>query len=397
MLIRHRKLCVRFRSLSSAHETAERCCRGALSAIVLLTMFVLAPGCSSSPAKPAAAGTSSSAPTTTARPAASPDVESIEDWTYDGDKGLIIRTPHFRIYTTQTEPILITRLPGFLEAAMNHYRTALPSAAANAAGGTMQPLPPPAIKLDTFVMRTRMQWERLTKQLLADKSGPYLRIPRGGFAYGGRALLFDIGTQDTMAILAHEGWHQYIQRAFAQPLPIWLDEGIASYMEGHRWSAPDGDRGSQAVFLPWANVERFDALRDAAARNELLSLSALLEAAPANLIGPGGDAGDALTYYAQVWALTHFLVEGAHGRYAAPLNKLLSDAASGNIVRSVVAVFGPDGARGLASRRGPTVFLAYFNRDLAEVESEYRAFIDQLVQPGSRGPIVEGKSPLINR
>ncbi len=375
---------------SRIHELRKRLCTSSRASLALLLALLLGTGCTSNPSKPSAQTAAAPDATTAARPAPSTSIESVEDWTYDGDKGLVIRTPHFRIYTTQTEPILIDRLPGFLEAAMNHYRTAFASASRE----SFEPLPPPSIKLDTFVLRTRTQWERLTKQLLADRSGPYLRIPRGGFAYGGRALLFDIGTHDTMAILAHEGWHQYIQRTFAQPLPIWLDEGIASYMEGHRWAAPTGNRGSLPVFMPWANTERFDALRDAAARNELASLSSLLESAPANLIGPGGDTGDALTYYSQVWALAHFLVEGADGRYRESLVKLLNDAASGNIVRTVVAVFGPDGARGLASRRGPVVFMAYFNRDLPEAETEYRAFIQRVVEPGSRGPIVEGRSPL---
>lgn len=372
-----------------------RACRqaagAAFAAVGTVVALILsgASGCASnSPAPHAAATPPAAAGGSAPRPPAPNVVESVEDWSYDGDKGLLIRTPNFRIYATQTEPILINRLPGFLEAAMSHYRTALTVPAEGAA------LPAPQLKLDTFVLRTRMQWERLTKQLLADQSGPYLRIPRGGFAYGGRALLFDIGTQDTMAILAHEGWHQFNQRTFAQTLPIWLDEGIATYMEGHRWSAPEADRGSRPVFLPWANTERFDALRDAAAKNELMPLSSLLESAPANLIGPGGDASDALTYYAQVWAMTHFLVEGAGGRYAASLNKLLHDAAAGSVARTVVAVFGPDGARGLTSRRGPVVFLAYFNRDLAEAEGEYRAFVERVVQPGSRGPVVEGRSPL---
>lgn len=363
---------------------------GAVFAASALSLGVALAGCASGGGSGTGSSTGGARAGIAAAPRPTPSgvVESVEDWTYDGDAGLVIRTPHFRVYSTQTEPILINRLPGFLEGAMAHYRTTIPAAAGSSE------LPAPPMKLDTFVLRTRMQWERLTKQFLGDNAAPYLRIPRGGYAYGGRALLFDIGTQDTMAILAHEGWHQYVQRTFRQPLPVWLDEGIAAYMEGHRWAPPTGDRGSEAVFLPWANVERFDALRDAAARGELMSLPELLASAPASLIGPGGDSGDALTYYAQVWALAHFLVEGAEGKYAEPLNTLLRDAASGEIVRRVVAVFGPDGARGLASRRGPTVFVAYFNRDLAEAEREYRAFVERVVQPGSRGPIVEGKSPL---
>lgn len=314
--------------------------------------------------------------------------ESIEPWTFDNERGIVLRTGHFRVYTTQLDPILTQRLPGFLEGALEHYRRAIPLAAG------APPLPSPPIKLDTFIMRTRPQWERLTRQLLAERAAPYLKIPRGGFAYGGRALLFDIGTHDTMAILAHEGWHQYIQRTFAQPLPIWLDEGIAAYMEGHRWSAPDAKAGSVPVFLPWANTERFDALRDAEARNDLLPLSRLLESAPGNLIGPGGDAREALTYYAQVWALVHFLIEGQGGKYRGELAALLADAAEGRVTRRLGAVFGPEGTRILSLRQGPGVFVAYFARDLHGVEREYFEFVRQVVRPGSRGPIVEGKSPI---
>ncbi|MBX3407982.1 MAG: DUF1570 domain-containing protein [Phycisphaeraceae bacterium] len=359
----------------------RRAAAACIGAVPLLLCIVACSG----PRAGAGAGAASDravAPTTATA------AESVEPWTFDNDTGAILRTAHFRVYTTQLDPILTQRLPGFLEGALRHYRGAIP----NAAGAP--PLPPPPMKLDTFIMRNRAQWERLTKQLLAERAGPYLKIPRGGFAYGGRALLFDIGTHDTMAILAHEGWHQYVQRTFAQPIPIWLDEGLAAYMEGHRWGAPDARTGSAPVFLPWANTERFDALRDAESRGELLPLSRLLESAPGNLIGPGGDAREALTYYAQVWALAHFLVEGEGGKYRHELAALLSDAAEGRVTRRLGAVFGPEGTRILSLRQGPGVFLAYFNRDLAAAEREYLDFVNAVVRPGSRGPIVEGRSPL---
>lgn len=361
----------------------------ALGVLLSLGALALAGGCASG----AGRGESASGAAGAGEPArpgtmSGAAAESIEPWMFDGDRGIVMRTGHFRVYTTQLDPILTQRLPGFLEGALEHYRRAIPLAA-----GT-SPLPYPPIKLDTFIMRTRPQWERLTRQLLAERAAPYLKIPRGGFAYGGRALLFDIGTHDTMAILAHEGWHQYIQRTFAQPLPIWLDEGIAAFMEGHRWSAPDAKAGSVPVFLPWANTERFDALRDAEARNDLLPLSRLLESAPGNLIGPGGDAREALTYYAQVWALVHFLIEGEGGKYRGELAALLADAAEGRVTRRLGAVFGPEGTRILSLRQGPGVFVAYFARDLHEVEREYLEFVRQVVRPGSRGPIVEGRSPV---
>ena len=63
-------------------------------------------------------------------------------------------------------------------------------------------LPPPNDRLDTFVMASRPQWELLTRQLLGERAGIYLKIPRGGHAWAGRSVLYNIGAQGTMAIAA---------------------------------------------------------------------------------------------------------------------------------------------------------------------------------------------------
>lgn len=331
--------------------------------------------------------TTSPTPTNTYAPApsaasAEPIVESVEPWTYNGTPGRIIRTAHYRVFTTQPDTVLNDRVPGFIEDALTEYRTGLSKPG--------QPLPEPELKLDTYILRTRADWTLLTRQLTGEQAELYLRIPRGGYAFGGKAILFDIGTRDTLAIVAHEGWHQYTQRAFKHPLPIWLEEGIAAYMEGHKWV---GSGGATPQFLPWCNVERFDQLRRAEAQKRLLPLDKLLESAPQDLMNRYTD--DALIYYAQVWALTHFLAEGAGGKYRAGLADLLADAASGTVDRRIGAVLGPAYAnRILMNRRGPGVFVAYFNQDLAEASREYAAFVEQLVQSGSRGPIVDGRSPI---
>jgi hypothetical protein len=70
----------------------------------------------------------------------------------------------------------------------------------------------------------------------------YLKIQRGGFAASGRAILYDIGPRDTFAIAAHEGWHQYTQKSFRAPLTVSFEEGLATYMEGFRWSDDDRTR-----------------------------------------------------------------------------------------------------------------------------------------------------------
>ncbi len=319
-------------------------------------------------------------------------VRSVEPWSFMGEPGQIIRTPSYRIYTTEQSPAIVRRLPRFLESCLDHYRTAL----IDIEEGDAEPLPLPSLKLDTFVMASRPQWERLTKQLMGEQATTYLRIPRGGYASGGRAVLFDVGAGDTLTIAAHEGWHQYTQRAFHQSLPVWLEEGVATYMEGHGWT---GQLGDTVVFRPWANVERFDQLRKAVGDNRVMPLPTLLDSTPADLLGAGaagGGGGDgALTFYAQVWALTHFLHEGENGRYRAGLYQLVRDAAEGRLYARVAQSRGNAAAvNAAASRRGTAVFETYFNADLAEAAAQYQRFVEQVAAPGSRGPIVAGESPI---
>jgi hypothetical protein len=305
-------------------------------------------------------------------------VERTEAWRYAGKAGRIVYTPSYRIWTTDSDGVMLSRLPLFLEEANRHYRTAL----------TELPAAPEG-RLDTFVLSSRAQWELLTKQLMGEQAGAYLQIPRGGYASGGRAVLYDVGSAGTMAIAAHEGWHQYTQRAFRQGLPIWLEEGIATYMEGHRWE------GARPVFLGWSNVERFDQLRAASAKGELMPLRALLDTAPQDLLSRSVRAEPALTYYAQVWALVHFLREDEGGRHRAALRRLVEDAALGGLRRALATRLGEREARAaMVSRRGPAVFEAYFGSDLERASERYAAFVAKIVRTGSRQAIVEGRSPV---
>lgn len=353
----------------------------------LIAACVLLAGCSSGAARPPAAQPATQAqptpsPPSPARP--TPDdqarlasvVEGVTPWEFDAKPGKIITTANYRIFTTERDAITVDRAPRFLELALDHYRAALTDAT----------LPAPPIRLDTFLMDNRAQWKSAATQMLGASAQPYLAIPRGGFATGGRAFLYDIGVFDTLAIAAHEGWHQYTQRAFADPLPIWLEEGVATFMEGHKWN------GASPVFLEWANIERFDQLRLAHSKGELLTLERLLNTAPQDLILHAGDA--AVNYYAQVWALTHFLADRSHPARRAALASLLADFAAGRAADRLAAIHGRQGARPiLMSRRGDAVFRAYFGEDFEKVASDYAAYVAALVRPGSRGPIVAGASP----
>ncbi|MDX2148565.1 MAG: hypothetical protein SFZ23_13690 [Planctomycetota bacterium] len=301
----------------------------------------------------------------------------VEPWDFEGRPGRVLITPHYRIFTTLPENRITSALPAFLEEAMGFYTTAFGQ------------LPYPQTALDTYVMATKPQWTRLTQRFLGTNSATPLMIPRGGFAYQGRALFFDIGPSDTFAIAAHEGWHQYVQRAFQDPLPVWLDEGLATLAEGYRWGQGPG---SGPMFLPWANLERADALRAAVGGGRLMPLEKILTTSPSEMIQTPGDAS--LVYYAQVWALAHFLREGDAGRLAPRLAAMLQDAQRGRLVPGLVRQRGTDAARAhLVTRTGPALFELWFG-SLSERSGQYDAFVREIVSVGSRNRIVLGESPL---
>jgi hypothetical protein len=158
-------------------------------------------------------------------------------------------------------------------------------------------------------------------------------------------------------------------------------------MEGHKWSH------EVPLFMPWANTERFDALRAAHAQGELIPLADLMDARPQDFLTPTNT--DILRYYAQVWALAQFLVEGADGAYRDGLARALNDAAAGRMAPFLTETIGDRAAlASMARRAGPAVALAYFNPDLDVLQAEFDAFVARIVATGSRDAIVAGRSPL---
>ena len=305
-----------------------------------------------------------------------PDQIEREPWSFaDSTNGQIITTPHYRIYTTITDERVLERLPVFCERALNHYTTALGD------------LPVPDSAMTTYLFRNRSQWQLKTQQILPDQADMFANLGRGGFTTRGTSVLYYIdfyGTRDTFAIAAHEGWHQYTQEVFRHQLPIWLEEGVATYMEGYYTERIDDV--SVAVFQASANRERRDALASAARRNQLISLDELVTRSPQSFLESGKNR--LLRYYAQVWALTRFLAEGEDGRYRAALETLLSDAANGRLVGRMMASDLTPAARRRRGedpgKAGTLVIQEYFNRNLVEFEAQYLNFIRQLTERSER-------------
>lgn len=294
------------------------------------------------------------------------------------DEGWVLGTDNYRVYTTAASRIA-DRLPSFLESALTHYTS------------TLLELPMPTKPMETYFLGTRGQWERVTQRLMGSDAGIYLRIDRGGYSSRGRSVFYDIGPRDTFVIAAHESWHQYTQSVFAEAMPLALEEGIATYMEGFRWTGQDR---TKAEFLPWRNFERFGQLRDAVAGGELLSLQELLVTSPQDLLAREGSQA-ALRYYAQVWALIHFLVEGEGGKHKQALLTLVRDAQEGGLASRVQGVLGERAARSVRmGRRGVDVLSAYTGVASEELDGAYQAFAREIVQTGAGTKISQGQSPI---
>lgn len=308
-------------------------------------------------------------------PEPSTDFESTrEPWDFNGTAGWVLGSANYRLHTTGRKSWMHEYALRFAEQALAHYRTAIAD------------LPAPSRPLEVFLFGDREEWKDHTRTVMKDNAELYLNLGRGGYATRGMAVLYDISFNDTFAIMAHEGWHQYTQVTFQHPLPTWLEEGLATYMEGRR-QIP----GRSIEFLPWLNPQRMGALRRAYANRQIIPLVELLDRSPQYFLERDGgrDSTALLTYYAQVWALTHFLVSGENGRYRDGLERALRDAAAGKLVSTILnssAIPRTSDRRRLAtSPTGAGVLLTYFSGDLGEFGAQYERFIEELVTEQAAG------------
>ena len=249
------------------------------------------------------------------------DEVQANEWSFLGIKGEQIRTRHWDLRTTMRSERFRQILPTFYEKALDRYQ--------NAFGVE---LPPPGRSLETYLFADRRQWKNKTRMILPDKAQSFEGIGRGGFTTNGIAVLYDIDGygwhRDTLALGAHEGWHQYVQVTFKDQLPAWLDEGVATTMEGFSW------RRGGLTFLTAANRERWGRLRECVYENRLLPLDMLLSAHPERFLD--GRKQTLLDYYAQIWALTRYLDEAEDGRYRDQIGNALLLAANGDLYRQLL-------------------------------------------------------------
>ena len=348
-----------------------------LAALSACTHTVQRPAVIGEPVQPSGPQAATSQATAAVVPNA---VRSTTPWDEGGGPGVRVRTEHYNLHLAVKEPAFRSSLPAYMEACNNAYATAL------------GPLPMPEAPLDLYIFASREPWEAWTRKTLGRDAGVYLALGRGGFTSDGVSVLYDIGRVDTLTIAAHEGWHQFSQLSLKHPLPTWMEEGLACWMEGTR-QARDG---SPTAFRPWRNFERWNELRNAVREKRLIPLGELLGSSPQQCLEKGKDR--LLTYYAECWALIHFLNEGEGGKYHDKLLQLMQDAAQGRIAGRLIAsraIANPvQRQQAVKTRVGNAVVLEYFNPDFAAFEQEYDRFLEAVAKRGAGDRIFRGESPL---
>jgi len=282
------------------------------------------------------------------------------DWQLQDLRGLHLTSPHFDVYTTSTDAELRQYLPRFLETTYRFYTALLPS------DGPLDP----QVRMQTYLFDNRTQWERFVKQRFPQRFATYRRIPSGGFTEGPTCVVYDIGRAETLSILAHEGFHQYVGAHCESSLPAWLNEGLAAYCESVEF------RDDRPYFVPQRNTFRLDHLRDALVTGTTIPLVELL-ATDAGQIIDTNDTASVNAYYAQIWALMVFIRHAQEGRYASSFDALARGVRD-NTLRIKAQAARVTAPRPSETSFGEAVFRAYVTDDLAAFEQTYREFLARL-------------------
>lgn len=284
-------------------------------------------------------------------------------WNEIFPSGTVYTTPHYRIYTTVSKPLLMSIAPGFMEAAHERYTEITGLKAPQ----IQKPAP-------IFLLATRRQWAEVTSQLVKENLNVYLSIDAGGFCYRDTCVFWDVGGLETLRLAAHEGLHQFFGRHDAH-LPIWLEEGLCTSAEGF------DVQGTRVAFRPERNFVRAGSLRTALIQHRWIQIERLVAM-------DGGDAvqdrrpGAALEYYAQLWALALYLQSRPDTQAA--VRQIIADCSGGRVPAVELTPQERQAAASDPTRRmggkllARQVFLKYVTRDLKTFDRDYQAFARKL-------------------
>ena len=299
-----------------------------------------------------AAPDASDSPAGPLRPAA----VAMSPWDARYPNSRCVTTAHYRIYSDLQDADSLDQLAQAMEGAHQLYQSLCP-------GIPLSPKP-----LDCFIFARRAEWAAFTAKNTGNDAAVYLQIDRGGYTVNDWFVAFWIGDRGTLAVAAHEGFHQYVARNFAGRLPPALEEGFACMFENieftgrlPRWDLRD-------------NTTRQRALRQGLDARMLWPLSTLIKMHAGEVIGMPRTRIEA--FYAQNWALAMFFWEGDGRRYRPAIQRFMADAAAGKL-------WTPPGAAANSIRQwypelNQAVLEYYLNATFLELEPQFLGYANHL-------------------
>jgi len=253
-----------------------------------------------------------------------PVVRSVQSWNLpeciqkQSLHGMKIITPHYEIYTSLQDPLILRQTPAFLESAFRAYC------------GIIGGMEYPKKKLQVYLFGNRRQWEDFTRFWTGTQAQTYLKIRSGAYYARGACVAYHIGRTSNFSVLAHEGWHQFVDELFVYRLPAWLDEGIAVGFEAYEWQK------GQVRFMPRLNGPRLAPLQQALRRRALFPLQELLTLDAGRVVSHASQENKdknpddrIAVYYAQLYALVRFLREDNYGQHRRAFRRLVNDGRLG--------------------------------------------------------------------
>lgn len=287
---------------------------------------------------------------------AAPVGATAQSWNFGDEKGTVLESQNYRVYTTIQDEEVRDLLPQVMEGAMAMYRRVAPET------------PTSQRPLECYMFRWRSEWDAYTQRYAGNDAKIYLQIRSGGYTVQDRYVAYYIGKQGTISVAAHEGWHQFAGRFFKGRLPPFLEEGLACMFETISWQ----DR------LPrWnlsVNAPRAQTLRKAIEAKQLWPLEQICAMHAGDIVGDTGDRIDA--FYAQAWAFARFLWEAEDGKYRPALQKWLAETAAGTVydpTRSHTRASAPWNRQAVKP-----IIEHYLGMDLKEVDQAYQAFLKKI-------------------
>ena len=285
----------------------------------------------------------------------SPAQVTSETWSYNQKPGKILRTQHYLIHTTISDPEVLKRLPQMLEGAYLQYQSFV--TAPMRGSGPMR----------CYIFAKRSEWADFTRQHTGSDANIYLQITRGGYCIGDWFVSYYVGDTATFSVTAHEGWHQYVSRHFKGRLPPFLEEGTACMFESVKFASGDLPRWDLSM-----NPNRTLGLRSSIDRRALWPLSKLVSMHAGDVVQLPGDKIE--SFYAQNWAFARFLWEYKNAQYRPAFKRMLADVAHGN-------PHDPTGTMARASNSwSPSsvrpMLEHYLGKNLDAVEIEFQEFMD---------------------